>query len=122
MIYLVLSLAVLLFVFCMDRFRVIEKVRAVIGISHEARLVIGSREFTDEQKESRVQQAAIRVLSLFFSITLRVAGTVLVPAALVYLVSLTGVYSIDEVLAGAINPVFILLSTIVMIVLLYVMQ
>ena len=122
MIYLVLSLAILLFVFCMDRFRVIEKVRAVIGISHEARMIIGSSEFTDEQKESRVQQAAIRVLSLFFSITLRVAGTVLVPAVLVYLVSLTGMYSIDEVLVGAVNPVFILLSTIVMVVLLYVMR
>ena len=122
MIYLVLSLAILLFVFCMDRFRVIEKVRAVIGISHEARRIIGSPEFTDEQKESRVQQAALRVLSLFFSITLRVAGTVLVPAVLVYLVSLTGLYSIDEVLAGAVNPVFILLSTIVMVVLLYVLR
>lgn len=122
MVYLTLSLAIILFVFCMDRFEVVNKVRDVIGISREAHTLIRSSEFTDEQKESRVQQAAVKTLSLFFSISVRVAVTVLLPLALVYLVSLTGLYSVDQAIAQGSDPVFIIVSTIVMALMFYFMS
>lgn len=119
MIYLILGLAILLFVFCMDRFGVVNKVRDVIGISREVHTIIRSSEITDDQKESRVQQAAVKTLSLFLSILVRVAGTGLCPLALVYLVSLTGVFSMDQAVAQGSDPVFIIVSTIVMALIFY---
>ncbi|HZD26011.1 MAG TPA: hypothetical protein VE631_07085 [Alphaproteobacteria bacterium] len=101
----------LAFLFCLDRLRVVAKVKAVGRRTREALDVMRDDALPERRKEALVQQAAVRMGGAFVDILLRSATAFLVPLALVWGGTLAGLYSTDDALGAAESPAFLALLT-----------
>lgn len=115
MTYAFLAVSVFLFMLAIKLFGVVPQVRKIIAETQMAVGVMRSRELDDEEKEERVQKAAIAMMASCVFVTLRIAATVAVPVIFVAAPVYFGLYTADEVYAAASNWIFIVVSSVVMI-------
>lgn len=115
MIYLFLGLSIGLFIICLRVLSVLPAVTRVVLDSREALGILRSKDMTEEQKESAVQSAAMRMFSSSFSILFRVILCFGIPVCWVLLGSIFGFYQVEEASHVASSWSFIIGSTILMI-------
>lgn len=112
--YLVLTVALLVFLVGLRLCSVVGRVIALAAIGRDTMAVIRS-DADDLVKEKAAQKAAAASLVAFFAISLRVAVIVGVPTALVWLGAEAGLYDLASIEAAALDWYFIIGSTVVMI-------
>ena len=96
--------------------KVIEKSSQVISIAKRSIVIVKDSEMSDLQKEIAMQKFAKELLFLFLIIT---AGSILalaIPFALVWIMELAGLLSIQSVIALTLTWEFILASIVISIV------
>ena len=107
------------FVVLIQLLGVIKKSHNVIRIALHSLKVIGSSRLSDEQKESKLQKNSKRLFGLFFVLALGSAIAILIPIGILWLGDYLGLISLSAVLATTISPVFILVSSILMVALIF---
>lgn len=117
MTYAFLVVSVFLFMLAIRLFGVVPHVREIMADTNTALSVMRSRELDDEEKEERVQKAAIAMMKASVVVITRIAATVAVPVIFVAVPVYFGLYTADEVLVAASNWIFIVVSSVVMIAL-----
>ena len=115
MIYFVLVLAIGLFVFCLKTLSVIPTTNRIVLESRDALHILRSKDMSEEQKETAVQAAAVRMFRAFFSILFRVSLCLGIPAGGVVIGSVFEFYQLEEVVLIVSSGPFIIGSTFLMI-------
>ena len=117
MTYAFLVVSVFLFMLAIKLFGVVPQVREIMAETNTALGVMRSRELGDDEKEERVQKAAIAMMKSAVVVIIRIAATVAVPVVFVAAPVYFGLYTADEIYAAASNWIFIVVSSVVMIAL-----
>ncbi|MDX1540809.1 MAG: hypothetical protein R3349_05345 [Geminicoccaceae bacterium] len=120
MTYLAIALAIAIFCWSLHAFRLVPASLEAVSTARQAAGVMRDPALDDDEKESRVQAAALRLFKLFGTITLRVVAALLLPAVAVVLLAWAGVVDLDAVLEAAISWPVIIVSTVVMVAVLVV--
>lgn len=115
MTYLAIAIAIAIFCWSLYAFRLVPASLEAISTARQAALVMRDPALDDDEKETRVQQAALRLFRLFGSITLRVAAALLLPVLAVAALVGIGLVEVNAVLEAAISWPVIVVSTIVMV-------
>ncbi|HSK41346.1 MAG TPA: hypothetical protein VK943_16395 [Arenibaculum sp.] len=119
MAYLFLILSTGLFVVALRFSGAVPQVRFAMAQTREALAAMSAGDLSEEDKETAVQKAALRMFGSFLSILLRTALCVGVPVAFVALGLAAGLYHMDDVVRAATNAWFIAGSTAAVIVGMY---
>ena len=93
--------------------------RNVVRIALHSMKVIGSPRLSDEQKESKLQKNSLRLFGLFFVLAFRGILAVAMPLGILWLCERLGWLSLGTVLATTVSPIFVGVTTILMVALLY---
>lgn len=117
MTYVVLSVAVAVFILLIRLTRIVPVTRVMMADTRDALAVMGAPDLSEDEKERAIQSAAIRAFRALFSIVARVAVIVFLPLLLVIVGANVGLYTLEEASAAAVNGYFIAASTLVVIVL-----
>lgn len=116
MTWLAIALSIALFCWCLRAFRLVPASLEAVSTARQAAGVMRDPALDDDEKESRIQAAALRLFRLFASITLRAAAALLVPVLAVLLLAWLGVVDVDAVVATAMSWPVILGTTVLMVV------
>ena len=98
---------------------VTKKSQNVVRIALHSMKIIGSSRLSDEQKESKLQKNSQRLFGLFFLLVLGSAIALTIPLAVLWLGESLGWLSLSAVLATTVSPVFLIVSTVLTIAVLY---
>lgn len=120
MTYLAIALAIAIFCWSLHAFRLVPASLEAVSTARQAAGVMRDPALDDDEKESRVQAAALRLFKLFATITLRVAAALLLPALAVALLAWAGLVDTQAVLDAALSWPVIVVSTVVMVAVLVV--
>lgn len=107
------------FVVLIQLLGVTKKSQNVVRIALHSMKIISSSRLRDEQKESKLQKNSLRLLGLFFILALGGAIAILIPLGILWLGDLFGWISLSAVLSTTVSPVFLIVSSILAIALLY---
>ena len=107
------------FVVLIQLLGVTKKSRNVVRIALHSMKIIGSPRLSDRQKESKLQKNSLRLFGLFFVLALGGAIAILIPLGILWLGDRLGLLSLSAVLATTVSPVFLIVSSIVAIAILY---
>ena len=114
MTYLAIALAIAVFCWSLRAFRLVPASLDAVSTAREAAGVMRDPALDDDEKESRVQAAALRLFKLFATITLRVVVALALPALAVALLTWIGAVEAEAVLDAALSWPVIVVSTVVM--------
>lgn len=114
--YIGATIIVVGFIVCIKLFKLVELALDVIRISKLSASDIRNPDMDDDTKEAALQAHAIKLFKLFFLLTLGGAAALLIPTALVWLLELMDVVSLDEVFKAALSWEFIVASTVLTII------
>lgn len=112
MVHVFLILSIGLFVVALRLSGAVPQVRFAMAQTREALAAMNSGDLSEEDKETAVQRAALRMFGSFLSILLRTILCIGVPAALVALGAAAGLYRMDDVVRAATDAWFIAGSTV----------
>lgn len=98
---------------------VTKKSRNVVRIALHSLKIIGSSRLSDEQKESKLQKNSKRLFGLFFIQAFGGASAILIPLGVIWLGDRLGLLSLSAVLATTVDPVFLIVSSLLAIAVLY---
>lgn len=115
MTWVAIALSIALFCWCLHAFRLVPASLEAVSTARQAAGVMRDPALGDDEKESRVQAAALRLFRLFATITLRAAAALLVPLAAVLLLAWSGLVDLDAVVATATSWPVILGTTALMV-------
>lgn len=115
MVYIFLCVALGIFIIGIKVLGIIPRVKLVMMASQEAILLMKAPALSEEEKETAIQKAAIRMFGSFASILVRVAAVCLISVGFVLLFSKLGIYSTAQVYEASTNVYFLTLTTITMI-------
>ena len=101
---------------------VTEKSRNVVRIALHSMKIIGSSRLSDRAKELKLQKNSLRLFGLFFVLALGSAIAILIPLGILWLGDRLGWLSLSAVLATTVSPVFLIVSSIVAIAVLFFKQ
>ncbi|MEO5367630.1 MAG: hypothetical protein H7831_15000 [Magnetococcus sp. WYHC-3] len=118
MIYLWLGISVWLFAVALRGTHLLVECRKVIDISSESVSVFNNAMLTDDDKERHMRKATGAMLRLLFSITWRSVTVGALAASVPVGGLLLGQWDESTLLAHALDPVFLLASTLLTVVLL----
>lgn len=99
-------------------FGLVEKTRQVVRVARESLGVIRSRSLDDGAKEAALQRDARKLFGLFFVLALGGVAAATLPMGLLWLGDALGVISLDRVLDVALSPVFLIITSVLIISLL----
>ena len=102
------------FVLIIKVFNLVEKVGDVMRIAKSALADIHDPDMHDDAKGIALRKYSIRLFALFITLMLGFVLAVFVPVGLIWILSLAGLISFDNVIATAFSYEFILVSTILL--------
>lgn len=108
-------LSILVFMLCLKMFGVVKLSENVLVTSRHAVGAMRNDALDEIEREKIIQQASIRLLSLFLSLLVRVAAVLIAAFVPIWLISLTGVTSVDAVFSFLSRWDVIVIITLVMI-------
>lgn len=91
---------------------IVERAREVVAISRESAGVMASKTLGDDDKEAAIQKNTLRLLSLLIRLTVGFAIALVAPIGVVWLVGLSGVVSVETVLAILVRWDFMAAATV----------
>ena len=116
MITLCLFVSLALFLASLHLCGLVPRVKRAMATSREAAAVIRSSDLDLEEKETKVQAAALRMFGSFLAIVLGVTIAVTIPFAFMALATQIGLFQADEVMAAAVDTPFLVGSSLVTLV------
>ncbi|QGY39213.1 hypothetical protein GM415_03435 [Pseudodesulfovibrio cashew] len=122
MLYVGVAILVLGFVVLLKAFGLVDKANRTIACSKESVDIIRNPGLGDDDKEKALQANSKQLFLLFFQLTLGCAAALLLPAAVVWGLDKAGLMSFDEVVAFTLSWEFLLGTTLLIVVLFYVMR
>ena len=122
MLYLGVAILVVGFVVLLKALGLVDKADKVMSKSKESVAVIRNTEMGDDDKEQALQANSKQLFILFFQLTLGCLAALLLPTAVVWGLDKAGVMSFDEVIAFTLSWQFLLGTTLLLVVLFYVMR
>lgn len=108
-------LSIVVFMLCLKSFGVVKVSQSVLATSRHAVGAMRNHVLDDDEREKIVQKASLQLLGQFFSIITRVAGVLVASFIPIWLISLTGLTTIDAVFGFLSRWDVILVITLVMI-------
>jgi len=115
--YAGLTVAVVLFLVGMKLTRIVDEVYRMLAATRQAMATIRAPDLDDEEKEVLVQRAAVRMFGFFFSITIKAVLILAVSAGVAALGIPLGLYQADTLADAAVDPYFLIATTVVVILL-----
>ncbi len=94
-----LALALILFCWSLRALRLVPVSLQAFSTARQAAAAIKARDLSEHEKEAQVQAAALRLFTLFGSITLRAALALGLPALAILVLVLAGMVTLPEVIA-----------------------
>lgn len=91
----------------------IEKGRIALRRTQTAFATLANKELSEEERERSAQSAAIQLFADFGRISVRAGLAFLVPLAVVALLDMAGLVSLNELLDKSISPVILVISTLI---------
>lgn len=122
MSYVGAILLVMGFLVLINYLKVIEKSSKVIGIAKQSIVIVRDSEISDLQKERAMQKYAKELLLLFLFITAASLLALAIPFALVWLMELVGLLSIESVITTTLSWDFIVGSIVLSIIVIWIMS
>lgn len=113
--YVFLAIATVLFAVGMRLLGIVSQVRHIIADTRAAASVMATKHLSDEQKETAIQAAAIRMLAAFFKIVLLLAVASAVALAAVLLGIGLDLYTAEDAARASLNPIFLVSSAVLLI-------
>ena len=110
---------VVAFAFLIQYFGLIDKGKAVVSIAIESLGTIASNKLSEEEKEFQLQQNSKKLFGLFFVLAAGGILALLLPIAILWLCDKIGWLSLNAVIDTTISPLFILISSLVLILVLF---
>ena len=110
---------VIAFAFLIQFFRLIDKGKTVVSIAVESLGTIASNKLSEEEKESELQQNSKKLFELFFVLAAGGLLALLLPIGVLWLCEQVGWLSLNAVFETTISPLFILISSVVLILVLF---
>lgn len=101
------------FILLLKPFRVIDNARAVLQLSGQVAAMLRDKSLSDLDKEKAMQRHSLGFFKGFCLITLGGAAALLVPFALVWLLDLAGLVSLEEALRVTMEWPFLIGATVV---------
>lgn len=114
MTYLAIALSIVLFCWSLRALRLVPASLDAVSTAREAAGVMRNPALEDDEKESRVQAAAVRLFRLFGTITLRTVAALAVPVVVLAVLAGVDLVSVPEVLDAALSWPVIAASTLAM--------
>ena len=114
MTYVAIALSIVLFCWSLRALRLVPASLEAVSTAREAAFVMRDPALDDDEKESRVQAAALRLFRLFATITLRTVAALAVPVVVLAALAGLDLVSVPEVLDAALSWPVILASTLAM--------
>lgn len=106
------------FVILFQLLGLVEKSKNVTSIAFKSLNIIGSPALSDEEKESELQKNSCKLFGLFFILAGGGASALLLPVGILWLGDRLGWLSLAAVLDTTLSPVFLILSSIAVIIVL----
>jgi hypothetical protein len=100
--------------------RLVEKSTQVIDISRQAIAILRDAERSDDDKEVAMQSHAKHLAGLFFLITLGGIAAVFAPVTVIWGLDRLGLVSLDGVLSVALSWPFLIATTVLIVIVLFV--
>ncbi len=113
-------LLVVLFLFLIKKLRLVENSRTVIGVARRSMAVITSSTLSDDAKELALRSDLKHLLRLFILIVFGWTAGVFIPMGSLWLCHKAGLLSMGSVHAVLFSPVFIVVSSIFIILFMYI--
>ena len=110
---------VIAFAFLIQCFRLIDKGKTVVSIAVESLGTIASNKLSEEEKESELQQNSKKLFGLFVVLAAGGIAALLLPIGVLWLCEQVGWLSLNAVFETTISPLFILISSVVLILVLF---
>lgn len=110
MIYIVLLIAVIIFMSAIVLFDLISRSKTIVSSTSEALEIMRSSTLSLEEKERSIQKASSRMMLHLLTITVLILVILALPTTFVYLLSLSGLFSISEAIEASTNIYFIIAS------------
>jgi hypothetical protein len=108
------------FLILIKLFKLVEKSGETAAIGRSSLEVLSSSKFTEEEKESLLQKNAKHLFGLFFILAFGGIASIVLPLGLLWLGEKLGWLSVEAVLATMLSPVFIIISSIIAVIVLFV--
>ncbi len=110
---------VVCFLILMRLFRMMENSHDVVTIARKSLTVIKSPDLSDEEKETTLQKDAKQLLRLFLLLACSGVAAFLFPVGLLWIGAEGGWLSLESVFATAVSPLFLSISTLVTVLVLW---
>lgn len=110
---------VICFIILLQLFGVIDKSHDVVIISRQSFSVITNSDLSDEDKETILQNDTKRLFGLFVALVSGGAAAFFLPIGVLWLCDQVGLLSLELVLSAAVSPLFIIISTILTVFILW---
>ncbi|NEP86713.1 MAG: sulfotransferase [Okeania sp. SIO2C2] len=114
------TLFVVGFLILVQSFQLVEKSKKTTAMGGRSLDIIRSSQLSEEEKESLLQKNAKDLFGLFFILAFGGIVSVILPLGLLWLAEKLGWLSLDAVFKTLLSPVFLILSTILAVVVLFV--
>lgn len=112
MSYVFLTAGLVVFVLGIKLLKLVPRVKGLLVGTREAVSVMRSPDLSEDEKERRIQRAALRTSGAFVDILLRSAASLVAPLVCVAIGVGAGLYGMDEAMTAAANPYFLLFLTV----------
>lgn len=122
MILVVTALSVLAFLLAFEALGLIPKAKEAISVSRATAAVMGDKSLDDDAKEAAVQKAAATLMKNFLGLLVRIVGILLAAYVPILAADLLGLVPEAEVLAFMLRIDVILITTVLVIALVWVLQ
>lgn len=113
------ALLVVFFLFLIKKLRLVENSRTVIGVARRSGAVISSSTMSDDAKELALRSDLKHLLRLFILIVFGWIAGFFIPLGLLWLCDMAGLLSMDSVHAVLFSPVFIAVSSVFIVLFMY---
>ena len=122
LVWLAAVLLVVLFAMGLNWFKVIATSRQALATSQRVVGTLRDPTMTDLQKEKAMQASSLELFKCFALILLGCALALAVPFAIIWLLDLAGLVSLDAVLALTLSIPFLLATTVIAIVVIFLIR
>jgi hypothetical protein len=114
MVYVVATLAVVVFMAALVMLRIVAVAMMAVDTSRGVMRTLSDPQLDDTHREQALQKASLSLLGNFVSITLRGAAALVLSYLAVYLADIAGVAETEEVLQLLASPEAIIVTTLVL--------
>lgn len=101
------------FIILMKLFGLVEKSIKVVDIAKLSITIVQNKNLNDYQKESMMKKNAKELFSLFFLITIGGIAALAIPFSLIWLMELTKLLTVSEVIETTLSVEFIIITIII---------